>query len=47
MRPERRHSGTLRGKLTSKDTVSVESGAVVEADISASSLSVGGQITVT
>jgi cytoskeletal protein CcmA (bactofilin family) len=37
--------GTLRGKLVSKDTVSVESGAVVEADISASSLSVGGQIT--
>jgi len=37
--------GTLRGKLVSKDTVNVESGAVVEADISASSLSVGGQIT--
>ena len=37
--------GTLRGKLTSKDTVNVESGAVVEADISASSLSIGGQIT--
>jgi cytoskeletal protein CcmA (bactofilin family) len=37
--------GTLRGKLVSKDVVSVESGAVVEADISASSLSVGGSIT--
>jgi len=37
--------GTLRGKLVSKDTVNVESGAVVEADISASSLSIGGQIT--
>src|SRR5882672_237178 len=37
--------GTLRGKLVSKDTVSVENGAVVEADISASSLSIGGQIT--
>ena len=37
--------GTLRGKLVSKDTVNVESGAVVEADIAASSLSVGGQIT--
>jgi cytoskeletal protein CcmA (bactofilin family) len=37
--------GTLRGKLVSKDVVSVETGAVVEADISASSLSVGGQIT--
>jgi len=37
--------GTLRGKLTTKDTVSVETGAVVEADIAASSLSVGGQVT--
>src|SRR5258708_39970315 len=37
--------GTLRGKLIAKDSVNVESGAVVEADISASSLSVGGQIT--
>jgi cytoskeletal protein CcmA (bactofilin family) len=37
--------GTLRGKLVSKDAVAVESGAVVEADIAASSLSVGGQIT--
>jgi cytoskeletal protein CcmA (bactofilin family) len=37
--------GTLRGKLVSKDTVSVENGAVVEADITASSLSVGGNIT--
>jgi cytoskeletal protein CcmA (bactofilin family) len=37
--------GTLRGKLTSKDTVKVETGAVVEADIAATSLSVGGQIT--
>jgi cytoskeletal protein CcmA (bactofilin family) len=37
--------GTVRGKLTSKDSVSVESGGVVEADIVATSLSVGGQIT--
>ena len=37
--------GTLRGKLVSKDVVSVESGAVVEADIAALSLSVGGSIT--
>ena len=37
--------GTLRGKVVSKDNVAVESGAVVEADISASSLSIGGQIT--
>jgi cytoskeletal protein CcmA (bactofilin family) len=37
--------GTLRGKLVSKDAVNVETGAVVEADISASTLSIGGQIT--
>jgi len=37
--------GTLRGKLVSKDNVTVENGAVVEADITASSLSVGGNIT--
>jgi cytoskeletal protein CcmA (bactofilin family) len=37
--------GTLRGKLVSKDIVKVETGAVVEADITASSLSVGGQVT--
>jgi cytoskeletal protein CcmA (bactofilin family) len=36
--------GTLRGKLVTKDVVNVESGAVVEADITASSLTVGGQI---
>ena len=37
--------GTVRGKLSSRDAVSVESGAVVEADVVATSLSVGGQIT--
>src|SRR5207244_1352554 len=37
--------GTLRGKLHAKDSVSVESGSVVEADIVATSLSIGGQIT--
>jgi cytoskeletal protein CcmA (bactofilin family) len=37
--------GTLRGKLVSKDAVSVETGAIVEADIAASSLSVGGHVT--
>jgi cytoskeletal protein CcmA (bactofilin family) len=36
--------GTLRGKLVAKDAVSIENGAVVEADIAASSLSIGGQI---
>ena len=37
--------GTLRGKLVSKDAVTVESGAVVEADIAACILSVGGHVT--
>src|SRR3954467_10743065 len=37
--------GTLRGKLVSKDAVAVERGAVVEADIAATNLSVGGHIT--
>ena len=38
-------SGTVRGKLTSEGPVTVESGAVVEADIGASSLSVSGTVT--
>jgi len=37
--------GTLRGKLTTADAVSVGAGGVVEADISAGSLTVGGQVT--
>jgi cytoskeletal protein CcmA (bactofilin family) len=37
--------GTVRGKLSSTDTVVVENGAVVEADVKASSLSVAGQLT--
>lgn len=37
--------GTLRGTLTSNEVVSVGAGGVVEADISASSLSVAGQVT--
>jgi cytoskeletal protein CcmA (bactofilin family) len=37
--------GTIRGKLSSRDAVSVENGAVVEADVAAASLAVGGQIT--
>jgi cytoskeletal protein CcmA (bactofilin family) len=37
--------GTVKGKLISKDAVTVEPGGIVEADIAATSLSVGGQIT--
>lgn len=37
--------GTLRGKLSSKDAVSIESGAIVEADVQAGSMSIGGHVT--
>jgi cytoskeletal protein CcmA (bactofilin family) len=37
--------GTVRGSLASTDTVQVLSGAVVEADISATSLGIAGTIT--
>ncbi|WP_394824044.1 polymer-forming cytoskeletal protein [Pendulispora albinea] len=37
--------GTVRGKLTAKDSVTVESGAVVEADIVGGPLAVSGSIT--
>ncbi len=37
--------GRLRGSLTSSDAVSVGAGGVVEADISAASLSIAGQVT--
>ena len=37
--------GTVRGTLTSSGPVSVASTGVVEADVSASSLSVAGQVT--
>jgi len=37
--------GTLRGKLVAKDAVSIEPGAVVEADVDAGSLAVSGQVT--
>jgi cytoskeletal protein CcmA (bactofilin family) len=36
--------GTLRGKLTSTDAVSVGSGSVVQADISGQSVSIAGQV---
>ena len=35
----------MRGKLSAEGPVTVEAGAVVEADIGASSLSIGGQVT--
>ena len=38
-------AGTVRGKLSAEGPVTVEGGAVVEADIGASSLSVGGSVT--
>jgi cytoskeletal protein CcmA (bactofilin family) len=38
-------AGTIRGKLTAEASVLVEPGAVVEADIAAASLSVGGNVT--
>jgi cytoskeletal protein CcmA (bactofilin family) len=37
--------GTVRGTLSTSEVVSVAAGGVVEADISAASLSVGGQVT--
>ncbi len=38
-------AGTVRGKLTVDGPVTIEPGAVVEADIGASTLSVGGLVT--
>ncbi len=38
-------AGTVRGRLESGGPITVESGAVVEADVSAGSLSVGGSVT--
>ena len=37
--------GTVRGKLTARDAVSVEEGAVVEADIVGGPLTVAGAVT--
>ncbi len=37
--------GTLRGKLSSRDRVSIDAGALVEADVTGASLSIGGQVT--
>ena len=38
-------SGTVRGKLNVDGALTVESGAVVEADVGATSLQVAGQVT--
>jgi cytoskeletal protein CcmA (bactofilin family) len=37
--------GTLRGKVSARDTVVVEHGALVEADVSAACVVVSGQLT--
>lgn len=37
--------GTIRGKLSTQDSVVVEPGATIEADISAASVVVGGNLT--
>jgi cytoskeletal protein CcmA (bactofilin family) len=37
-------SGTVRGRLSSEGAITIDAGAVVEADVSAGSLSVGGSI---
>jgi cytoskeletal protein CcmA (bactofilin family) len=38
-------AGTLRGKVQAKEGVTIESGAVVEADVAASSLVIAGALT--
>jgi cytoskeletal protein CcmA (bactofilin family) len=38
-------AGTVRGKLNVDGGLTIEGGAVVEADVSAASLSVGGHVT--
>lgn len=37
--------GSVRGKLTSSEAISVGSGSVVQADVSGASVSVAGQVT--
>jgi cytoskeletal protein CcmA (bactofilin family) len=37
--------GTVRGTLTTTDAVSIAAGGVVEADVTASALSIAGQVT--
>ncbi len=38
-------AGTIRGKLTAKDSVTIEHGALVEADVSGGAFSVAGSVT--
>jgi cytoskeletal protein CcmA (bactofilin family) len=38
-------AGTVRGKLSADGPVTVDAGAIVEADIGASTLSIGGSVT--
>ena len=38
-------AGTVRGKLNVDGPVTIDAGAVVEADVGASSLSIGGSVT--
>ena len=38
-------AGTFKGRLTAKEAVSIANGAVVEAEISGSSVHIGGQVT--
>ena len=38
-------AGTLRGKLTAKDSVTVENGGVVEADIAGGPVAIAGSVT--
>ena len=38
-------AGTLRGKLTAKDAVTVENGGVVEADIAGGPIAIAGAVT--
>ena len=37
--------GTIKGKITTSQTIAVEPGATVEADIETQSLSIGGRVT--
>jgi cytoskeletal protein CcmA (bactofilin family) len=37
--------GTIRGKLTAKESVTIEEGATVEADIEGGAMRVGGTVT--
>ncbi|NUQ77279.1 MAG: polymer-forming cytoskeletal protein [Polyangiaceae bacterium] len=38
-------AGTVRGRLSTEGTVSIDAGATIEADVAAASLAVGGSIT--